>query len=255
MVEERSVEPTSERELTLTRVFAVPARILFLAWSRPEHLMKWFGPGPYPLTFCEMDFRVGGKYRFAMTGPDGRQGPFFGGEYLVIDQDRTISYTNAFEQAGTETMIVTVRFTETAGKTTLVHHALRLGGDEASDHEAGLRGRSRHGSRSTRTGRPRDGVTVKTTRSKDGTVIAYEELGFGPRLVLVDVDGLADKLGAINVPTLALAGGKSPPWMHHASKKIAETVTSGAFRVVPGQDHNVSAKAMAPVITEFMLAP
>jgi hypothetical protein len=66
---------------------------------------------------------------------------------------------------------------------------------------------------------------------------------------------LADKLGAINVPTLALAGGKSPPWMHHASKKIAETVTSGAFPVVPGQDHNVSAKAMAPVITEFMLAP
>ncbi len=62
---------------------------------------------------------------------------------------------------------------------------------------------------------------------------------------------LREKLEAIKAKTLAMAGSKSPNWMHHASKKIAKTVSSGSFQVVPGQDHNVSAKAMAPVLTAF----
>jgi pimeloyl-ACP methyl ester carboxylesterase len=62
---------------------------------------------------------------------------------------------------------------------------------------------------------------------------------------------LREKLASITIPTLALAGGKSPEWMHHASKKVVETVALGSFRVVPGQDHNVSARAMAPVLTDF----
>lgn len=64
-------------------------------------------------------------------------------------------------------------------------------------------------------------------------------------------DEFRTKLEAISVPTVTLAGGKSPPWMHHAARKVADTVKGATFRVVPGQDHNVSAKAMAPVLTEF----
>lgn len=113
------VEPESERELILTRVFDVPARILFLACSRPEHMRQWFGPKEYPLTLCEMDFRVGGKYRFAMTGPNGVQNTPFGGEYLAIEEDRKITFTNAFEEPGSETMVMTYTFEEAGGKTTL----------------------------------------------------------------------------------------------------------------------------------------
>ena len=64
-------------------------------------------------------------------------------------------------------------------------------------------------------------------------------------------DELREKLVAIRVPTLALAGGKSPEWMHHASKTVAQTVQSGTFQVVPGQDHNAAAKAMAPFLRTF----
>jgi uncharacterized protein YndB with AHSA1/START domain len=116
--------PESERELTITRVFAVPARILFLACSRPEHMTQWFGPKGFPLTLCEMDFRVGGKYRFAMSGPDGKQMTPFSGEYLVIEQDRKIAYTSAFDLEGAEMAIVTLSFTEEEGQTTLVLHTL-----------------------------------------------------------------------------------------------------------------------------------
>ncbi|MEO6418505.1 MAG: hypothetical protein ABIP39_03820 [Polyangiaceae bacterium] len=58
-------------------------------------------------------------------------------------------------------------------------------------------------------------------------------------------------MGPIKAKTLAMAGGKSPEWMHYASKKVADTVPGASFRVVPGQDHNVAAKAIAPVLTEF----
>jgi uncharacterized protein YndB with AHSA1/START domain len=122
--ENERAEPESERSLTISRMFEVPAHILFLACSKPEHMRDWFGPPGYPLTMCEMDFRVGGKYRFAMTGPDGVQMPPFGGEYLSIEPNRKISYTNRFEQPGAPTMVVTITFTEQAGKTRLDLHTL-----------------------------------------------------------------------------------------------------------------------------------
>ncbi len=71
-----------------------------------------------------MDFRVGGRYRFAMTGPDGQQGMPFGGEYLEIVPDRKIVYDDSFEAPGSEKMVVTVTFEEDAGRTTLTIHTL-----------------------------------------------------------------------------------------------------------------------------------
>jgi uncharacterized protein YndB with AHSA1/START domain len=86
--------------------------------------MRWFGPKGWPLTLCEMDFRVGGRFRFAMTGPDGKQGTPFGGEYLEIVPNRKIVYNDAFETPDAETMIVTITFDEKGGQTTLTIHTL-----------------------------------------------------------------------------------------------------------------------------------
>jgi uncharacterized protein YndB with AHSA1/START domain len=113
-----------DREHVIERAFDAPAHLLFEAYSKPEHVMKWFGPVCYPLTLCEMDFRVGGRYRFAMTGPDGVQMQPFGGEYLEIVPDQKIKYSNRFEDPGAEEMIVTVTFAEKDGKTTLTIHTL-----------------------------------------------------------------------------------------------------------------------------------
>ncbi len=109
----------ADREILITREFDVPARILFAAWSTPEHLLRWFGPEGWPLTLCEVDFRVGGKWRFAMTGASGVQNTPFGGEYLEIVPNRRIVFTNTFEGPGAETLLVTVTFDEHAGRTTL----------------------------------------------------------------------------------------------------------------------------------------
>jgi uncharacterized protein YndB with AHSA1/START domain len=117
-------EAEHERTVTIVRDFDVPARVLFRAFSSPEHLRGWLGPPGYPLTLCEVDFRVGGRFRFAMTGPDGQQMMPFGGEYLTIVPNRELSYSNAFEQQGAETMVVTLRFEEHDGRTRLTQHTV-----------------------------------------------------------------------------------------------------------------------------------
>lgn len=117
-------EPEADREVVIVREMDVPARFVFRAWSRPEHLVEWFGPPGYPLTLCEVDFRVGGRFRFAMTGPTGTQMTPFGGEYLAIEPDRLIRYSNRFEQPGAETMIVTLTLEERLGRTKVTMHTL-----------------------------------------------------------------------------------------------------------------------------------
>jgi pimeloyl-ACP methyl ester carboxylesterase len=61
---------------------------------------------------------------------------------------------------------------------------------------------------------------------------------------------LADKLRAIKAETLAMSGGKSPAWMAHAAKKIAELVPGAKYAQVPKSDHNVSAQAIAPFLLD-----
>ena len=53
--------PEAQREVIITRVFDAPARLLFEAYAKPEHVKRWFGPRGWPLTLVEMDFREGGK--------------------------------------------------------------------------------------------------------------------------------------------------------------------------------------------------
>jgi uncharacterized protein YndB with AHSA1/START domain len=117
-------EPESEREYVVTRVFNAPPRLLFAAWSKPEHIKQWFGPAGYPVTMAEIDFRVGGKWRFAMTGPSGKQNTPFGGEYLEIVPNRKISFSNSFEAPGAPMMVMTVTFEENDGKTTMTWRTL-----------------------------------------------------------------------------------------------------------------------------------
>lgn len=122
-----NVEPADIREAAISRVMNVPAKYLFLAHSRPEHLMRWFGPVGYPVTHCEVDFRVGGKWRMVMTGPDGIEGPPFGGTYLNIVPYSRIVYDNGFEDGkGGDMnlrhggrMVMTVTFQESGGQTTV----------------------------------------------------------------------------------------------------------------------------------------
>lgn len=61
---------TADSEIVSSRIVNATAELVFKAWSDPEHLKNWWGPAGFTNTFDEFDFRVGGKWRFIMHGPD-----------------------------------------------------------------------------------------------------------------------------------------------------------------------------------------
>src|SRR4051794_41898282 len=70
----------SDREITLTRLFDAPRDLVFEAMSKPEHVRRWWGllDDQHSVIVCEIDFRVGGTWRFVGRGPRGDYG-FHGG--------------------------------------------------------------------------------------------------------------------------------------------------------------------------------
>lgn len=117
-------ESIADRTVVITRELNAPARIVFEAMSKPEHVIKWFGPVGWPLTKCDMDFRVGGKFSFAMTGPNGVQNTPFGGTYREIVPNQRIVYDNGFEIEGAGRMVHTITLEEKGDKTLLTFSTL-----------------------------------------------------------------------------------------------------------------------------------
>ena len=69
--------------MVVTRVFDAPRELVWKAWTDPKYVMQWWGPQGFTAPFCEMDFRVGGKFLYCMRAPDGQE--FWnGGEYHEI---------------------------------------------------------------------------------------------------------------------------------------------------------------------------
>ena len=61
-----------DREIVLSRVFEAPRELVFAAWTKAEHLTKWFGPKGFTTKTHECDLRIGGRWRFDMIAPDGK---------------------------------------------------------------------------------------------------------------------------------------------------------------------------------------
>ena len=114
-----TVERKSEREVVVTRTFNGPARLVFEAWTRPELFKQWWVPksmGMF-LRSCEMDVRVGGRYRLVF-GQDASNTAEFFGRYLEVTPHSRLVWTN--DEGGDAGPVTTVTFQEKGGKTLLV---------------------------------------------------------------------------------------------------------------------------------------
>ncbi|MBK8160332.1 MAG: SRPBCC family protein [Rhodospirillaceae bacterium] len=117
-----TVERTSDRDLVITRTFDAPARLVYEAWTRPELFIQWWAPksAGVPLFSCEMDVRVGGRYRVAF-GHDAASAMAFVGKYLDVIPNARLAWTNEESADGA---VTTVTFKEVGGKTLLTLHEL-----------------------------------------------------------------------------------------------------------------------------------
>jgi uncharacterized protein YndB with AHSA1/START domain len=118
-----TVERKSERELVVTRTFNGPARIVFEAWTKPELFKRWWAPksSGASLLSCEMDVRVGGRYRLEFGHEASKQSTAFFGRYLEVIPHSRLVWTN---EESDDAAITTVTFEEKGGKTLLVLHEL-----------------------------------------------------------------------------------------------------------------------------------
>src|SRR5258706_4082843 len=59
--------------MVVTRVFDAPRALVWEAWTNPKYVMQWWGPKGFTAPFCELDFRVGGKFLCCMKSSDGQE--------------------------------------------------------------------------------------------------------------------------------------------------------------------------------------
>jgi uncharacterized protein YndB with AHSA1/START domain len=62
---------TSDRELSISRLFDAPVELMWEVWTNPNHIKNWWGPDGFTNTISQMDVKPEGEWYLVMHGPDG----------------------------------------------------------------------------------------------------------------------------------------------------------------------------------------
>ena len=137
--ESAQVRLTGESAVTVTRHFRAPKSLVWRAYMEPALVRRWMlGPPGWSMPVCEVDLRVGGRYRWRWrSDADGAEFGFTG-EFRAVEPGTRVVHTQFFHEGGAPEVesgggaVVTVTFTEVAGGTT-VTTIIDFGTREARD--------------------------------------------------------------------------------------------------------------------------
>ena len=113
------VTTPSDREICVTRTFDAPAQLIFDYHTKAEHVQKWLlGPPGWSMPVCEIDLRVGGRYRYVWRSDEN--GTEFGvrGEYREIAAPERIVHTETMDGMDGE-VLCTQTLVESGARTTM----------------------------------------------------------------------------------------------------------------------------------------
>jgi uncharacterized protein YndB with AHSA1/START domain len=110
------MQPTA---LTLSRLIRAPREQVFAAWTDPELLVQWWGPGPITCPEAHIDLREGGDYRIANLHPDGST-TWISGTFSTVRVPEELVYTWTANILTGPPTLVRVRFLEHDEGTELV---------------------------------------------------------------------------------------------------------------------------------------
>ena len=138
-IEKAQVTLPSEREVKVARSFRAPRTLVYRAYTEPQLVKRWMlGPPGWSMPVCEMDLRVGGKFRWRWRNDQDGSEFGFTGTYRELQPPSRIVNTEAYDPGTVgggypgEDAIITVTFTEDAGVTT-VTSLMDFGSKEARD--------------------------------------------------------------------------------------------------------------------------
>ena len=109
--------PTDE-QILITREFDAPKNLVWEAWTNPELVKRWWHANRGEMTIAEIDFRVGGAWRWVMVTPDGFEVAFHGEYREIVPHERIVS-TEVYEGFPEGEAVNTLTLTEVDGRTTL----------------------------------------------------------------------------------------------------------------------------------------
>ncbi|PYU08680.1 MAG: ATPase [Acidobacteria bacterium] len=115
------IKANGDREIVMTRVFDAPRKLVFDAFTKPELLKQWLlGPPGWSMPVCEIDLRIGGRYRYVWRRDTDGTEMGCGGVYREIVPPERLVHTEQFDNPWYpgESLITTV-LDEQRGKTTL----------------------------------------------------------------------------------------------------------------------------------------
>ena len=131
---------TAKPSLTIKRRFNAPPEKVFAAWTDPEKVKRWMGPGAVEVMRAECDLRVGGRYRWLMKSPHGEEYDV-SGVYREVVANKKLVFTWAWKSTPERESLVTLTLKDDDGGTvmTLVHEQFF---DEAArdSHQGGWNG-------------------------------------------------------------------------------------------------------------------
>jgi uncharacterized protein YndB with AHSA1/START domain len=130
----------TDRDIVFSCQMERSARRIFDAWTRPEHLKRWWGCEGSTITQCSIDLRVGGSWRLVMRMADGSDHPFHG-VYGEIARPQRLVYTECYDEPrfGRPEWLTTVTLEERGSTTALTHRILHRSRELRDGHlQAGM---------------------------------------------------------------------------------------------------------------------
>src|SRR3569832_684731 len=99
-----TITTPGDRQIVVVREFDAPRDLVFLCYSKPELMRRWYGMPDWTTHICEIDFRVGGKWRLGQRSPDGYELASHGLYTDIVAPERieqTEFYDDDWTQGGT----------------------------------------------------------------------------------------------------------------------------------------------------------
>ena len=129
-------------QILIEREFAAPAHLVWRAVTEPELVRRWWHAGRGEMTACEIDLRVGGRWRYAMRAYHGGEVVFYGEFFEIVPNEKVVQ-TETFAPFPDDPSTNTMTLTEHGGRTllrTLVKHSTAQARDMHIDSgmEAGM---------------------------------------------------------------------------------------------------------------------
>ena len=128
------VRPVGDKQIEVVREFDAPKHLVFRAYTEPDLIKRWWAGRHGTVTVAEIDLRVGGDWRYAMTaeGPDGAFEVAFHGTFKEVVPNERLVHTEIYEGQPDEEALTTVTFEEHDGRTVL-RMLVEMGSTETRD--------------------------------------------------------------------------------------------------------------------------